>query len=121
MLYYLGPTNERQEAVVNAFKHAWTAYKAYAWGKDTLNPMTRTHETWFDLALTLVDGLDTMYIMGLKEEFTEARDYVATRLKMDPNRDVNLFECTIRVLGGMLSAYHLSQDRIFLEKAVRHE
>jgi mannosyl-oligosaccharide alpha-1,2-mannosidase len=33
------------------------------------------------------------------------------------SRDVNLFETTIRVLGGLLSAYHLSADKMFLEKA----
>ena len=32
-------------------------------------------------------------------------------------QDVNLFETTIRVLGGLLSAFHLSGDNIFLEKA----
>lgn len=34
------------------------------------------------------------------------------------NRDVNLFEVTIRVLGGLLAAYHLSGEKIFLNKAV---
>ena len=28
-----GPKNEHQEAVVGAFKHAWAAYKKYAWEK----------------------------------------------------------------------------------------
>ena len=36
---------------------------------------------------------------------------------MGVNRDVNLFETTIRVLGGLLSAFHLSEDNIFLDKA----
>jgi mannosyl-oligosaccharide alpha-1,2-mannosidase len=30
---------------------------------------------------------------------------------------VNLFETSIRVLGGLLSTYHLSGDQIFLDKA----
>ncbi len=63
---------------------------------------------WFDLGLTLVDSLDTLLIMGLQEEFREARDWVATSLKLDPDMDVNLFETTIRVLGGLLAAFHLS-------------
>lgn len=33
---FKGPTNERQTAVVNAFQHAWTGYKKYAWGHDHL-------------------------------------------------------------------------------------
>ena len=44
---------------------------------------------------------------------------MASSLSMASSKDVNLFECTIRVLGGMLSAYHLSHDQIFLDKAVR--
>lgn len=31
-----GPQNERQEAVVDAFKHAWKGYKKFAWGHDHL-------------------------------------------------------------------------------------
>lgn len=34
------------------------------------------------------------------------------------NRDVNLFEITIRVLGGLLSAYHMTGDELYLNKAV---
>ena len=32
--------------------------------------------------------------------------------------DVNLFECTIRVLGGLLSTYALTGDELFKTKAV---
>ncbi|KAI0228052.1 Endoplasmic reticulum mannosyl-oligosaccharide 1,2-alpha-mannosidase [Lamellibrachia satsuma] len=114
---YSGAQNEMQAAVVAAFKHAWSAYKKHAWGHDELKPMTNTYEKWFGLGLTLVDSLDTMYIMGLKEEFDEARGWVAKELNFDAANDVNLFECTIRVLGGLLSAYHLSGDDMFLHKA----
>ena len=51
-------------------------------------------------------------------EFAEARDWVEKELNFDEANDVNLFECTIRVLGGLLSAFHLSQDHMFLTKAV---
>lgn len=44
--------------------------------------------------------------------------WVEKNLVFSSNRDVNLFEVTIRVLGGLLSAYHLSGDKIFLNKAV---
>lgn len=52
-------------------------------------------------------------------EFEEARNWVELYLKLDVNRDINLFEVTIRVLGGLLSAYHLSGEKMFLAKAVR--
>lgn len=51
-------------------------------------------------------------------DFDEARDWVDQHLHFDVSRDVNLFEVTIRVLGGLMSAYHLSGDKMFLDKAI---
>ncbi|XP_023308968.2 endoplasmic reticulum mannosyl-oligosaccharide 1,2-alpha-mannosidase [Lucilia cuprina] len=116
--HFHGARNEKQEAVVNAFKHSWSGYKKYAWGHDNLKPISESSHDWFGLGLTLIDSLDTMYIMGLEDEFTEARNWVSENLNFDVNRDVNLFEVTIRVLGGLLSAYHLSADKVFLQKSI---
>ena len=113
---FTGPTNERQRAVVESFKHAWKGYKNYAWGHDHLRPISKRAQNWFGLGLTIVDSLDTMYIMNLRDEFDEAKEWVAERLHFSINKDVNLFETTIRVLGGLLSAFHLSGEKIFLEK-----
>ncbi|XP_034402869.1 endoplasmic reticulum mannosyl-oligosaccharide 1,2-alpha-mannosidase isoform X3 [Cyclopterus lumpus] len=112
----IGPV-DRLEAVCDAFRHAWKGYKDYAWGHDELKPISRSFGEWFGLGLTLIDSLDTMWILGLKEEFAEAKDWVKKELSFDKNVDVNLFETTIRVLGGLLSTYHLTGDQLFLEKA----
>lgn len=69
---------------------------------------------------SLVDGLDTLYIMGLYNEFREARDFVA---KIDWSKTrgsslVQVFETTIRYVGGLLSAYELSGDVVFINKTV---
>uniref|UniRef100_A0A8D0FXP6 alpha-1,2-Mannosidase n=1 Tax=Strix occidentalis caurina TaxID=311401 RepID=A0A8D0FXP6_STROC len=111
------PITERQVAVIEAFRHAWKGYKDFAWGHDELKPLSKSYSEWFGLGLTLIDALDTMWILGLKEEFEEARKWVANDLVFDKNVDVNLFESTIRILGGLLSTYHLSGDSLFLEKA----
>lgn len=50
-------------------------------------------------------------------EFAEARDWVARSLSFENNKDVNLFETTIRIMGGLLSAFHLSHDQVFAQKA----
>lgn len=113
-----GPVNNRQIAVIEAFKHAWKGYKNFAWGHDHLRPISGGFDNWFGLGLTIVDSLDTMFMMGLKEEFTEARQWIENNLDFNVNRDVNLFEVTIRVLGSLLSTYHLSGDKMFLTKAV---
>ncbi|XP_047556571.1 endoplasmic reticulum mannosyl-oligosaccharide 1,2-alpha-mannosidase isoform X1 [Lutra lutra] len=109
--------NERQRAVIDAFRHAWAGYRKFAWGHDELKPVSRSFSEWFGLGLTLIDALDTMWILGLKKEFEEARKWVSKKLRFQKDVDVNLFESTIRILGGLLSAYHLSGDDLFLKKA----
>ncbi|XP_029470089.1 endoplasmic reticulum mannosyl-oligosaccharide 1,2-alpha-mannosidase [Rhinatrema bivittatum] len=111
------PINSRQMAVIEAFRHAWKGYKEFAWGHDELKPISKSYSEWFGLGLTLIDALDTMWIMGLKEEFEEAKKWVETELSFEKKVDVNLFESTIRILGGLLSTYHLTGDGLFLEKA----
>lgn len=59
--------NSRQKKVVDAFLHAWTAYKKYAWGFDELKPLSKSGNNWLNVGLTIVDSLDTMIIMKLKE------------------------------------------------------
>ncbi|KAL1285329.1 Endoplasmic reticulum mannosyl-oligosaccharide 1,2-alpha-mannosidase [Trichinella pseudospiralis] len=116
-VHFNGPSNERQRAVVNAFRHAWDAYKKYAFGSDMLDPVNgKPAKEWFGLQLTLVDSLDTMLIMGLNEEFTAIRNQFST-FTADVDRFVSLFEVTIRILGGLLSVYRLTDDDLFLEKA----
>ena len=43
---FRGPQNQRQRAVVASFQHAWQGYRTYAWGKDHLKPISKTHQTW---------------------------------------------------------------------------
>jgi len=117
-LKFKGPQNERQRAVVAAFRHAWQGYRSHAWGHDHLKPISKTYQDWFNLGLTLIDSLDTMVMMNLKEEFSEAKDWVKDNLDFNIDKDVNLFETTIRVFGGLLSTFHLTADRIFLDKAI---
>ncbi|XP_069791897.1 endoplasmic reticulum mannosyl-oligosaccharide 1,2-alpha-mannosidase-like isoform X2 [Narcine bancroftii] len=109
--------NEQQRAVIEAFQHAWKGYKQYAWGHDELKPISKTYSEWFGLGLTLIDALDTMWILGQKQEFEEARKWVINELNLAKSVDVNLFETTIRILGGLLSVYNLTGDQVFLDKA----
>ncbi|KAF9273115.1 mannosyl-oligosaccharide alpha-1,2-mannosidase [Mortierella alpina] len=112
---------ERKNSVKAAFLHSWNAYKRDAWGTDEYHPITRrgSNITPKGQGFTIVDSLDTILLMGLKEEFEEARAWVRDELDFDQDGEVNLFETTIRILGGLLSAYDQSDhDNIFLIKAV---
>lgn len=52
---------------MDAFRHAWLGYRKFAWGHDELKPVSRSFSEWFGLGLTLIDSLDTMWILGLKK------------------------------------------------------
>jgi mannosyl-oligosaccharide alpha-1,2-mannosidase len=108
---------KRAEAVKNAYLHAWNNYKKFAWGHDELKPLSHSHQDWLSMGLSLVDSIDTMYLMGLTAEYETARDWIANHLRFDAPRDVSFFETTIRVVGGLVSIYDLTGDRMFIEKA----
>ncbi|XP_020103237.1 mannosyl-oligosaccharide 1,2-alpha-mannosidase MNS1-like [Ananas comosus] len=111
-------SDERREKVKEAMLHAWNSYVTYAWGQDELQPQSKNGVNSFGgLGATLVDSLDTLYIMGLEDEFRKARDWVANSLDFEKDYEASVFETTIRILGGLLSAYDLSGDDVFLEKA----
>ena len=74
-------------------------------------------QPWGGIGCTLVDSLDTLWLMGMKEEFKEARDWVANHLSFDRAGRVSVFETTIRELGGLLAAFDASGDTVFLDKA----
>jgi mannosyl-oligosaccharide alpha-1,2-mannosidase len=66
----------------------------------------------------IVDALDTMMLMNLTDEVARARTWIVESLNWDQDKEVSLFETTIRMLGGLLSAHYLSNDDVYLEKAV---
>ncbi|KAF3658628.1 Mannosyl-oligosaccharide 1,2-alpha-mannosidase MNS3 [Capsicum annuum] len=101
----------RQQKVKDAFIHAWSGYKAYAMGYDELMPLSRRGVDGLGgLGATVIDALDTAMIMGADEVVYEAGSWIEKHLpgRIEGKGQVNLFETTIRVLGGLLSAYHLS-------------
>lgn len=58
----------------------------------------------------IVDALDTMMLMNLTTRLSHAREWLATSLDYDQDKEVNTFETTIRMLGGLLSAHYLSTE-----------
>jgi len=114
-------TNRKQLAaeVKAEFLHAWNGYKKYAWGHDDLKPLSKTHHDWYaePLLMTPVDSLDTMIIMGLDEEAATTRAYILDNLSFDKDIDVQNFEITIRLLGGLITNYQLTGDKRFLNLA----
>jgi mannosidase alpha-like ER degradation enhancer 2 len=98
------------------FKFAWDNYKKYAWGHDELLPLTKSYRDWYGepLAITIIDSLDSLYLMGFKDEFESALKWVIKNVSFDKNIKVQAFEITIRLLGGLISAYQISGNEKLL-------
>uniref|UniRef100_A0A9J2PPD1 alpha-1,2-Mannosidase n=1 Tax=Ascaris lumbricoides TaxID=6252 RepID=A0A9J2PPD1_ASCLU len=105
--------------------HAWNGYKKYAWGENEVQPIAKKAYSQgifggagSGLAATMVDGLDTLFIMGLTDEYIEARNYLKKNFDITHvSGSLSVFETNIRFLGGMLSAYALTGEHFYIDKA----
>ena len=57
-------------------RHAWYAYRNYSWGENELRPISKTsyNQDIFGsngMAATIIDAADTLWIMGLKDEYEQ--------------------------------------------------
>lgn len=113
---------KKLKVIEGAVSHAWSGYREKAWMRDEVRPVSGgARDPFCGWAATLVDALDTLWIVGLKDEFDEAVKAVGEiDFTTSQRKDIPLFETTIRYLGGMLSAYDLSGGlyKILLDKAV---
>jgi hypothetical protein len=98
---------------------SWQAYERYAWGHDELRPLSKTPRDWYgeSLLMTPVDSLDTLLLLGLKDEAEKARTLIVEKLSFDKDINVKNFEVTIRLLGGLLSSYQMTGDPRLLHLA----
>jgi len=103
------------------FLHAWHGYERYAWGHDELKPVSKTPKDWYgdSLLMTPVDSLDTLILMGSKDEAekAKAKALILEKLSFDKDISVKNFEVTIRLLGGLLSGYQMTGDQRLLRLA----
>lgn len=111
---------KRLQSVRQSMEHAWQGYRQYAWGQDELQPLTKTgNQKWGGWAITAVDSLDTLKLMGMEKEYQEAKEYVR-RIRFDQtveDKDTMVFEMVIRGLGGLLGAYEMDNDPMYLAQA----
>ena len=109
------------EDVRSEMRWAWAQYRQHAWGKDQIKPISGGFESFplknRHLGLTIVEALDTLWIMGLDEEFRDGVEWVKRNLDFDVDGEVSVFETAIRLVGGLLSAFHACGDPALLAKA----
>lgn len=98
----------------------------HAFPHDELKPLTKTFtdslselgnlklerlpQDYNGSALSLIESLSSLVIMGNNTEFEKGVRWLSENLKFDVDARINLFECNIRVLGGLVSAHLLASD-----------
>ncbi|KAG8652528.1 hypothetical protein MANES_06G101300v8 [Manihot esculenta] len=117
---------QMREKVRKMFYHAYENYIAHAFPHDELKPLTKSFtdslselgnlklehlpQDYNGSALTLIESLSSLVILGNYTEFGRAVLWLSENLNFDVDARVNLFECNIRVLGGLVSAHLLATD-----------
>ncbi len=100
---------------------AWSQYRERAWGKDEIKPVSGGYASFplkeQHLGLSLIEALDTLWLMGLDSQFAEGVAWVDANLSFDVDGEVSVFETSIRLVGGLLSAHLASGDPVLLAKA----
>ncbi|KAJ3330298.1 alpha mannosidase-like protein [Blyttiomyces sp. JEL0837] len=100
-------------------------YMKYAFPLDELNPIQCSgrgpdranpnnwglNDVLGNFSMTLVDSLDTLAIMGDQTGFERAILEAIRHVSFDVDSRVQVFEVTIRMLGGLLSAHLLATNK----------
>ena len=118
-LFTASMKKEMLEKVKLAAVHAWKGYKQYAWGADDLRPLTKTSRNWYShtMLMTPVDAFDTFTLLELPAEAKEAKELILSKLDFNTDNEVQVFEVTIRLLAGLLTAFELDGSKKFLSLA----
>jgi len=97
--------------VTQMFYHGFDNYMEHAFPLDELKPLSCTGEDSLGgYTLTLVDSLDMLALLGDRDLFSEGVNWIGKNLRFDKNKTVSVFETTIRMLGGLLSAHLIASD-----------
>ena len=100
-------------------KVSWENYRKYAWGSNELRPISKMGHSGSvfgtgRLGATIVDAIDTLYVMGLSDEYNAAKQFITEELdlKSASRGDLSVFETNIRFVGGLLSIHALTGEEV---------
>ena len=100
---------------------AWAEYRKKAWGQDEIRPVSGTSKSFLipgqTVGLSIVEALDTLWLMGLDAELEDGVRWIKGSLRFDLDGDAQVFEATIRLVGGLLSGHLATGEAMLLELA----
>ena len=101
---------------------AWRQYVERCFGQDQIKPVSGGAEAFFlpggpPLGLSIIEALDTLYVMGLDAELEEGIRWISDNLNFDIDGEVQVFETGIRIVGGLLSGWCGTREKKLLTLA----
>ncbi|MGW1200523.1 glycoside hydrolase family 47 protein [Streptomyces sp. NPDC002536] len=113
------PDPDKAHEIRSEFVHAWEGYKRFAWGHDEVRPVSGGHSDFFahghPVGLSIVEALDTHYVMELDAEADRCVRWITGHLDFDIDADFQVFETVIRLVGGLLSGYLATGEKGLLD------
>ncbi|KAH8328113.1 hypothetical protein KR067_004128, partial [Drosophila pandora] len=114
---------DKRDKVKEMMYFAWKGYAQHAWGFNELRsdlgvPNNNSVFGNNHIGLTIIDSLDTLYIMGMREEFLKGKTWVSDHYDLAQNDAFfPAYELGTRIAGGFLSMYALTGEDFFRTKA----
>ncbi|MCW7942432.1 hypothetical protein AAW14_09600 [Streptomyces hygroscopicus] len=116
------PDPQKAQEIKAEFLHAWNGYREYAWGHDEVLPVSGGYREFFSgrhpVGLSIVEALDTHYVMGLDAEVDRSLSWIGSHLDFDLDADFPVFESIIRLVGGLLAGYLATGETHLLTQCV---
>jgi Glycosyl hydrolase family 47 len=132
----------RYQAVQGAIQHAWRGYinvirheQEQTWHQgyhppDDIKPLSQKGHHWLYFSATLFDSLDTLYLAQLHYEYKEAVDLASVLAITARSEDLvttsshffrptDTLEYGRSILGGLLGAYSITGNVLFVQAALR--
>ncbi|KAI2811608.1 hypothetical protein BLOT_002786 [Blomia tropicalis] len=113
--------DQRRLFIREMVRDAWSGYVRFAWQQDALEPVTRSaYQQWLgiDGGLSLIQGMTTLLLMDMPEEFARGRQWIAEEFNFtNINHNVNVFLAVTELIGSLLSCFALTNDGMFVHKA----
>jgi len=106
----------RNQNIIEIGKNSISEYINYCLGSDYMRPISRECINTSSIGITVIDSLDTAFLMGLTDEYHILKNWVSTSFSCNKNANISTKELFSSILGGLISIYSLTMDPLYIEK-----
>ena len=107
------PTNKLINNVRTAFNTYFKTCKKF----DEILPRQKTCKKTYGFHASLLESIETLYLLNLKEEYQKALNFVTNDFNCSKLQWVNRHEFWSRGVGSLIGSYTVTGNKIFLKHA----